>query len=226
MKTLIHIKRFFILSMISASLFLVSCQSGVNPQIPGLKGPFLYLDQEYIRIDTVFENLQLIGGGRIPFSLLGLEGYDESFLEIGPDVQSDGTLVAINLSLNDLLYGHDGIDQLDPQALPDGRPLPGITGGRLPAIAFDVDSINNMGFYIGTRVFGIWYPIEQFQIGVNNIVTMRFYSDGRRTGNVSLVGPNDEGVGSGVLLMVDLGEAQKRYLKRYYKKLLKKRRRR
>ena len=218
MKVLTYTKKLFTLSLVSISLFLFSCNGvGVNPTIPGMSGPHLYLAQGFVRIDAVFEKLQVIGGGRIPFDVLGLTTYPNSFLEFGPDVISGGTLIAIHLSLQDVLYGQDGINQLDPQSLPDGRPLPGIQGGRLPAIAFNVESINNMGFYIGTRVFGIWYPFPALKIGANNIVTARFYSDGVRSGNISLVGPNDEGSGSGVLLLIDLGDKTKSYLKSYYK---------
>lgn len=212
-------KNLFLISLISLSMFLFSCNGdGINPDIQGLKGPNMYLEADYLRVDTVFENLAVIGGGRMSFAVLGMEGYENSFIEFGPDVESGGTLLAVHLSLHDVLYSNDGIDQLDPQSLPDGRPLPGITGGRLPSIAFDVDAINNMGFYIGTRVFGIWYPMPGFNIGVNNIVTARFYADGKRAGNISLVGPNDDNEGAGVLLMIDLGEKSKKFLKRYYKR--------
>jgi hypothetical protein len=222
MKVLAYTKKLFTLSLVAISLFLLSCNgTGINPTIPGLTGPKLYLDEEFVRIDAIFEKLEIVGGGRLSFDVLGLTKYPNSFLEFGPDVLTGGTLIAIHLSLQDVLYG-EGVDQLDPQSLPDGRPLPGIQGGRLPAIAFDVDSINNMGFYIGTRVFGIWYPLPALQIGQNNIITARFYSDGVRAGNLSMVGPNEEGTGSGVLLLADLGDKTKGYLKEYYKNWKKK----
>ncbi|MCK5072312.1 MAG: hypothetical protein KAQ98_02730 [Bacteriovoracaceae bacterium] len=219
MKTfIIPSKKVFTLFLISLSLLLFSCKGGQNLEIKGIDGPKLYLDQDYMRIDTIFENVEIVGGGRISFALLGLEEYKNSFIEVSPAVPS-GTLIAVSISLHDILYGQDGIDQLEPKSLPDGRPLPGIAGGRLPSLAFSVEQFNNMGFYIGKRVFGIWYPLAELNgIGVNNIITARFYSDGKRAGNLSLVGPNAEGTHAGFLLMIDLGDKSKKYLKKYYKR--------
>lgn len=63
-------------------------------------------------IATVFEKIQIDRGLRY-----ALPKFKNSYVEVGPDLQSDGTLMAISVSISDLLG--DLADVLDPQTLPD-----------------------------------------------------------------------------------------------------------
>ena len=110
-----------------------------------------------------------------------------------------------------MLDGHG--DLLDPQALPGGRPLPGVPSGRLPAVAFSIEKFRNMSFYIGPQLFGIFVPISKLDIGENNIITARFYAGGNRAGNLSLVGADENGEYAGALLMLDLSSQTRQLLK-------------
>ena len=93
-----------------------------------------------------------------------------------------------------------------------GRPLPGVRNGRLPAVAFSIENFYGVGVYIGPKVFGLFVP---FDTGFDTaVITARFYTDGVRTGNISLIGSDDNGQNSGLLLMLDLGSKTKRLLKR------------
>ena len=123
--------------------------------------------------------------------------------------------MAVSISLDDVFNGD--LQRLDPQALPGGRPLPGVPSGSLPAIAFSIEKFYGMGFYIGKSVFGLFVPIKGLGIG-NSVVTARFYSSGSRVGNISLVGEDTNGENSGILLMLDLGKYKsklKKLAKRY-----------
>lgn len=212
--TLTRVKTLTISLMFAGfALFSTSCGDGgsaKNIQIPGVIGPKVTLLQDNVLISMVFENIKIDGGLRY-----NIPKYQNSYLEISPDLQSEGTLMAVSVSLQDVFNG--GLDQLDPQALPGGRPLPGVVDGRLPAVAFTIEKFKNMSFYLGNSVFGIFVPLNKLDIG-GSIVTARFYTGKTRTGNISLVGSDSNGENGGFLLMLDMGSKTKKRLKKIAKK--------
>ena len=209
------IKTFFLTAIlaVSMSVFSTSCgdgESSFNLEIPGVQGPDVQLYEDNVLVTVVFENLYTQGGLRYR-----IPKYVNSYIEVSPDLYSSGTLMAINISLQDIFGGT--LESLDPQALPGGRPLPGVVGGRLPAVAFSIPQFYHMAFYLGPRVFGIWIPINNLNMQ-GSMLTARFYSDGVRTGNISLVGEDENGEYGGFLLLLDLGEKVKKKLKAVAKK--------
>ena len=200
-------------SLVSLSLLLTSCggeDGGTNVEIPGVIGPKLLLVEDNLLISMVFENLVMDGGLRY-----NIPKYENSYLELAPDLQSGGTLLAISVSLQDVFNG--GLDQLDPQTLPGGRNLPGVSTGTLPAIAFSVEEFHNMAFYLGPDVFGVFIPVKG--LGIQGaIATFRYYSSGERAGNLSIVGEDENGENGGILLMLDLTKKRKKYLKKIAKR--------
>jgi hypothetical protein len=180
-----------------AAAFGTSCGEGQSQlAIPGVQGPNLTLQQDQILISMVFENLTLEGGFRY-----NIPEYNNSYISIEPDLQSTGTLMSINVSLQDVFNGD--LQLLPPQSLPGGRNLPGVSTGRLPAVAF----------YLGPKFFGVFIPVK-LDIGTNNIVTARYYSGKVRAGNISLVGADENGENSGFVLLLDLSSSVKRRLKK------------
>ncbi len=191
--------------------FATSCgnNSTNNIQIAGMQGPTLTLMQDNLLISMVFENLQMDGGLRY-----NIPKYNYSYLEISPDLQSNGTLMSISVSLKDIMNG--GLDQLDPQKLPGGRNLPGVTSGQLPAVAFSIEKFHNMSFYLGKDVFGIFVPTN---VGVDGaIASFRYYAASKRAGTISLIGKDQNGENSGVLLMLDMKAQVKAQLMNVYNK--------
>lgn len=190
-------KYFFILITLLAGLGLFSgCKKGENVKVPGVDGPYLSLVRDNIIISGVFKDIVVNGGLRY-----SVPHYPNSYIEISPDAQSSGTLLSASVSLDDV-YGGDFGD-LDPQQLPGGRPLPGVTGGSLPAVSFTIEGWNNMRFYIGPDVFGIFFPTKLDLGGA--ILTSRYHSkDGTRAGNMSLVSNDENDENGGVLLLLDI----------------------
>jgi hypothetical protein len=190
--------------------FATSCgNNSTNIQIPGVKGPFVTLLQDNLLISMVFENLVMDGGLRY-----NIPKYKYSYLEISPDLQSSGTLMSISVSLKDIVDG--GLDQLDPQKLPGGRNLPGVVGGSLPAVAFSIEKFKNMSFYLGKSVFGIFIPAA---VGVDGaIASFRYYMNQKAAGTISLVGNDEKGENSGILLMINLTGATKAKMMSIYNK--------
>lgn len=199
------------LMIILSAVLGTSCGEGKSQlEIPGVKGPNLTLQQDQMLISMVFENIQLEGGLRY-----NIPKYDNSYIAIEPDLQSTGTLMSINVSLDDIFSGD--LELLPPQSLPGGRNLPGVSSGRLPAVAFSIPKWKNMAFYLGPKFFGVFIPVN-LDIGMNNIVTARYYSGSARAGNISLVGPDANGENSGFVLLLDLNSTVKSRLKKIAKK--------
>jgi len=203
-------QRFFkaiILSIfMGMSFFTTSCGDGSstkNMEIPGVDGPRVTLNQDDVLIAMVFENVTLDAGLRY-----NIPKYPNSYIEISPDLQSGGTLMSVSIALEDVLGDVDG---LDPQKLPGGRNLPGVASGSLPAVAFSIEKFNNMAFYLGPDVFGIFVPLKKLGIQ-GSIVTTRFYTGKSRIGNLSLVGEDENGEHAGLLLMLDMSGSRKKKL--------------
>ncbi len=198
---------FLTLSMILTLGFASSCgnNSGKNIEIAGVKGPNVTLMQDSLLVSMVFENVQMDGGLRY-----NIPKYKYSFLEVSPDAESNGTLMMISISLQDLVGG--GLDQLDPQKLPGGRNLPGVSTGSLPAVAFSIEKFNNMSFYLGKDVFGIFVPST---VGVDGaIASFRYYVGSKAAGTISLVGNDENGENSGILLMLNINAQAQSMMKK------------
>lgn len=205
------VRRMSYLLIAGALFFSAACGDNQrdNLKIEGIDGPHIALHQDQILITTVFENISIDGGLRY-----NLPKFENSYVEVGPDLQSDGTLMAVNISISDLLG--DIADILDPQTLPGGRALPGVSGGSLPALAFTIKKWNNVTIYVGKDIFGVFYP---FNLDIDGaIATFRFYIGEKKAGNISLVGKDNAGENSGVLLLLEMDATTKRLLKKRARK--------
>ena len=206
-------KSLMLSTVIAIGLVTTSCGSGSsakNIAIPGVQKMKVQLVQDNVLISLVAESLHLEGGLRY-----NIPKYPNSYLEISPDFQSDGTLLAISVSLDDIFS--DKLKGLDSLTLPGGRPLPGVATGTLPAVAFSVEKFKNMAFYLGPKVFGVFIPLKKLGIG-NSIITARYYSDSDRIGNISLIGEDQNGENAGILLLLDMSQAQVKQLQKLAKK--------
>jgi hypothetical protein len=209
LSTLIRGRSALLALTLFTSLLLGGCgnEDGKNPVIPGIQGPTLTLVDDGLLVSMVFEALSLDGGLRYP-----IPDYEESYIELSPDLTSGGSVLAIFVSFVDVFDNGDFLRSLDPQTLPGGRPIPGLAAGRLPAVAFQIPDAFDMGFYIGDKLYGIWVPLD---LGLDGaIATLRFYSEGRRVGNISLVGSDSNGDNSGIFLALDLSSSTASKVKR------------
>jgi hypothetical protein len=200
-------------AVVSVGVLSTSCGDGTsssNINVPGVNGMSVTLQQDNVLISMVFQSIQLDGGLRY-----NIPKYPNSYLEISPDLQSAGTLMAINISLKDAL--NTNLQLLDPQTLPGGRSLPGVAGGRLPAVAFSIEKFKNMSFYLGPKIFGVFIPLKSLGIG-SSIITARYYTGKNRIGNISLVGEDANGENAGILLMLDMSTQVQNQLKSVAKK--------
>ncbi len=203
MKRMTHLLRLVGLALMTT--LAVSCGSQPElPQINGVQGPFFNVQDGKVLISTTFETLEIIGGGRFPISKM-----PGSYFEIAP-AQFGGTLLQVYLDVVDI----DNTDwgMVDPSTLPGGRPLPGVVGGKLPSIAFQVEQLNDATFYASKQIFGFFMPFKVDAQGA--IVTFRLNMDGKLVGNLSLVGNDQNGQNGGLLLLMNLNKDQKARLQR------------
>jgi hypothetical protein len=198
MKSFTRPLRYALLSILA--VLAVSCGSQPNvPNIPGVQGPFFNVQDGKVLISLNIEKLDLMMGGRYPLTKL-----PNSFVELSP-AQMGGTFMQVALALEDI----EGTDWslVDPTALPGGRPLPGVVGGRLPAIAVNIPSAKDTTFYVSKQIFGFFLP---FKVDVTDaVLTFRIFMDDKHIGNVSLVGNDQSGDNSGMLLLMNLDKNAK-----------------
>lgn len=196
-------KTLLLASLLALGMFSTSCGNGgagsSNIQIPGVSKSSVVLNTDSVLISFVFDQIQIDGGLRY-----NIPKYPNSYLEISPDLQSAGTLMSISIAIKDV--ANTSLQILDPQSLPGGRALPGVAGGKLPAVAFTIQKFSGMSVYVGPKLFGIFVPLKNLGIG-NSIITARYYAGKARVGNLSLVGTDANGENGGLLLMLDLSSS-------------------
>ena len=87
-----------------------------------------------------------------------------------------------------------------PLQLPGGRSLPGIPFGNLSGLRLDDGST----VYSDGKFFGVFVSSHYAtNIPSDNIITFRSFLKGQRVGTVSLVGADQSGKNSGLLLLLD-----------------------
>lgn len=209
----VRLNYFIYSTILGVSLLATSCGSGTsasNIKIPGVSNLGISLIQDNMLISMVLTKVQLTGGLRY-----NIPKYPNSYMELSPDLESSGTLMAISISAKDIL--DTSLLKLETLGLPGGRALPGVAGGRLPAVSFTNTTFQNISFYLGPKLFGIFIPIKTLG-PITAIITSRYYTGTNRVGNISLVGNDANGENAGVLLMLDLTTTVKKQIESVAKK--------
>ena len=173
--------------------------TGKNIQIDGVVGPRVAFIDNKFTMTVILTQVSIDQGIRVPIPKL-----PNSYVEVGPDLQSNGFLISLGLDVTDLVSLLKGrIDLVDPLTLPGGRALPGVIAGYLPGVAIEVPQWDHMIFYMGAKVFGAFVPVK---LPLTNYMgTFRFFdSTGTQIGNISIVGEDSSGANSGFLLLVNI----------------------
>ncbi|MFY7993337.1 MAG: hypothetical protein ACOVP4_08615 [Bacteriovoracaceae bacterium] len=166
------------------------------PNIPGVQGPLFNVVDGKVMITFNFLTLNSNFGGRIP-----LPKTKNSFVEITPNIIDGGTTAQFLLDVEDLRSA--GLGSQDPTTLPDGRPLPGIPGGTLPAIAVNVHEILDSTLYFNSNLFGLFIPINK----LNTQGLSAYYKvviKGQDAGLLGIVSSDENGENAGFTLFLKL----------------------
>lgn len=183
-------------AVILMSVSTTACKPGSssNVSIDGLNYNVEFVGGNVL-LSMTLTTVQIDGGITLP-----IPKYPHSSLQVGPDFLSNGTLIVLTINAADFL-GSNG-NFFDPHRLPDGRPLPAVAAGELPAIAVQIPKLFNTVFYVGPKVIGFFVP---FKLGANAdaILTFRFNDNNNKPiGILALVGAVTQGYQSGVLYMM------------------------
>ena len=197
-----------LLSYFTLFTFLFAATSCLNQEegqfIPGVNGPKVNVQNGKILLSMELEKIDLGAGATLPMPKM-----KNSSITVGPSMSDDGTfggtLIQVAFDLNDIESDHFKV--VDPQLLPDGRPFPFLIDGTLPALAVQVPKAKNMTFYASTNVFGFFLPIKlpkEFNVSVH----YRIKINGKNYGIVSLIHPDEQGEGAGVVALLTLKDVR------------------
>jgi hypothetical protein len=190
--------------LLLCTLLVTSCG---KLNIPGVSGPNFSTTDTHAVIDLTIENFDLDGELSADVPKFG-----DSFVSVA-GIDEGGTNVGFNFDIETLTNG--AVETLEPQTLPGGRALP-IIGGVLPGVAFNVPGFKNLHVYLGSKVYGFFLPIV-FPSEVQGILTYEVKVKGKKYGVAAVVGNDDNGENSGILILVDLNTLSKKSLRRLRK---------
>ncbi|TNF28549.1 MAG: hypothetical protein EP319_08785 [Deltaproteobacteria bacterium] len=183
-------------------------EGGGNPSIPGLNGPKITINEDRIRIHMVFFGLPLDVGIRYP-----LPEMKDSFVELSPDFESSGTLMAIDLWMGDITDGN--YEYLPSYGLPGNRPIPNVPGGRLPAYKFTIKNFQGMVIYFNDNQWGMFVPHPNEYPGV---MPFPYFLNGKIIGTLAMVGPDQNRQNAGIFMLLNMDAQTKKIFKKRLKK--------
>ena len=195
-----------ILSYLLLGAVFLSATSCLNQEagqyIPGVLGPKINVQNGKILMTVELQNVDIQGGLTVP-----LRNMDHSTVTVSPavsgDLSSSGTMIQVAFDLKDV--ENDNFRVVPNETLPDGRAFPFLIDGTLPALAVNVPKAKDMTFYVSEKLFGFFLPIKlpaDFNIGVHYKIKI----NGNDYGIVSLIHPNAQGEGAGVVALLTLDD--------------------
>jgi hypothetical protein len=169
------------LAVCLAVLFSVSCgrQTSGLPSINGVKGPQFNLVGGKVLMTIKLLNLNLEAGLKAP-----IPKTQNSSIELAPNLEDGGMMLVFYLDVEDLKSINIGVG--DGNTLPDGRPVPGIPGGRLENSLRIDTQFKGLSFFYHPKLFGVWIPFGFDTAGISGYWNMTFAE--KNVGLFGLVG--------------------------------------
>lgn len=172
-------------------------QQSQLPQIEGVQGPFFNVVDGQVLMTMKFLNMQMDAGLKAP-----IPKTKHSFFEFSPNAEDGGMMLQMYMDVEDLKSISVGVG--DGNYLPDGRPVPGIPGGRLENSLRIDTKWHDISFFYHQKLFGIWIPVGFETAGISGYWNIAI--GGKRVGFLGLVGNDpvrDYKAGGVVLLNLD-----------------------
>jgi hypothetical protein len=175
-----------------------SCGQQANlPEINGVKGPFFNVVDGQVLMTFKLLTMQVDAGIKVP-----IPKTKHSFMEFSPNMIDGGMMLQIYMDVEDLKAINVGVG--DGNYLPDGRPVPGIPGGKLENSLRVDTQWHDISFYYHKTLFGLWIPVGFETAGISGYWNIKIKE--KRIGFLGLVGNdpvNDYKAGAVVLLNLD-----------------------
>lgn len=179
---------------------LVGCGRGLR-NVPGIEKFSAGVLNGYFLMTFKSTTLKTDFGGTFP--LPGLKG---SLLSIEPQLSTggkeDGTLIRFSQDLSVLT---ESLSPYPYSGLPDGRPLPGVSGGALPRWDIDIGKYT-LSVYLSDEGFGLYFPLrflgaKGFEL--LSVVSVPIEDDhGNLIGTVYAIPRYVSGSGSGLFILI------------------------
>lgn len=167
------------------------------PRINGVEGPLFNIVDGQVLLTFKFLNAQVDAGLKVP-----IPKTQRSYLELAPNAIDGGMILQVYMDVEDLRSINIGVG--DGNYLPDGRPVPGIPGGKLEnSIRIDT-TWRDISFFYHPKLFGLWIPFGFETAGISGYWNINI--KGKRAGFLGLVGNDpvrDYKAGGVVLLNLD-----------------------
>ncbi|MFP5384474.1 MAG: hypothetical protein ACLGHN_00245 [Bacteriovoracia bacterium] len=183
----------------AAIVLTPSCgqQGSEMPEINGVKGPHFNVVDGQVLMTFKLLNMQVDAGLKVP-----IPKTKHSFLEFSPNMIDGGMMLQVYMDVEDLKSISIGVG--DGNYLPDGRPVPGIPGGKLEnSLRIDTEW-HDISFYYHKQLFGLWIPVGFETAGISGYWNINIKD--KRVGFLGLVGNDpvrDYKAGAVVLLHLD-----------------------
>jgi len=200
-----------VLALCFTMLVAGACGQKTNglPEIGGVKGPIFNIVNGQILLTLKLLNVTFDAGLKAP-----IPKTKNSFMEFAPNVEDGGMLVALYLDTADLQNVDIGLG--DGNYLPDGRPVPGVAGGRLEDSLRVDTKWKDVSFFFHKTLFGVWLPFGFETAGISGYWNM--YFNQKNVGYLGIVGSDEaHGYKSGGILFLKLNNLNNKSLKRLLK---------
>lgn len=184
-----------------------SCGSQTDMvKIPGVQGPNFNVQDGKILLSLSLENVNVDVGATVPIPRL-----ENSDVTLTPLLEG-GTMIQIGFDPKDV--ESEDFRVVPAQTLPDGRPFPFTAGGTLPALAINTPRFLDATFYASDKLFGFFIPVKY---GLDVSAFSRIKVNGKQVGIATIIKPNDEGSGSGVMIVLTLDALDNNQLQKLLK---------
>ncbi len=192
------------------ALLSTGCGQGPTgiPEINGIRGPLINMVDGKILLTMKLLNLNAAPGFQVP-----IPETRNSTVEFAPNVEDGGMMLVLHMDIEDLRDINIGLG--DGNYLPDGRPLPGIPGGRLENSLRIDTQWRGLSFFYHKTLFGVWIPFGFETAGISGYWNMNFA--GRNIGMLGLVGNDNQNRKAGGIIFLRLNNLNNPQLKRLIK---------
>lgn len=169
------------MSQLFVLFFLFSLSRAHAELIPGVQGPFINFLDGKILVDLKLTQVELSAG--IGFIIPKTK---KSTFAISPNLEG-GSLVSFQVDLEDIKAVNIGLGMSN--ALPDGRPIPGLAGGELKeSLRLDLEEkFYNVSIYYHKTFAGVYIPFN-FDMGpVFRNISYPLKWQGKQVGLIAVV---------------------------------------
>jgi hypothetical protein len=183
--------------------------TGGVPQINGVQGPLFNVVDGQIMLTFKLLNMQVDAGLKMP-----IPKTKHSFMEFAPNAVDGGMLFVLYMDVEDLRSIAIGVG--DGNYLPDGRPLPGVPGGRLEnSIRIDT-KWHDVSFFYHKKLFGFWLPVGFETAGISGYWNVAM--NNKPVGFLGLVGDDEQrGYSAGAVMLLNLDALKDKQLNKLLK---------